>query len=103
MRRGCADLSLGCFRGCLSSALPVHDTHSAYYLCARTDGKYVDHDFCIFYDLIMQIAPQIDATTAAQRKYPDICDSALHLFAAPTQQDNFSPIGSAADASEDKA
>ena len=50
----------------------------------------------------MQIAPQTDATTTAQRKYPDICDSALHLFAAPTQQDNFSPIGSAADASEDK-
>ena len=62
-----------------------------------------DYDFCMFYDLIMQTAPQTDATTTAQRKYPDICDSALHLFAAPTQQDNFSPIGSAADASEDKA
>ena len=72
------------------------------YVRIQTESVF-DYDFCIFYDLIMQIAPKTDATTTAQRKYPDICDSALHLFAAPTQQDNFSPIGSAADASEDKA
>ena len=79
-------------------------THIVHITYVRVQTESVfDYDFCIFYDLIMQIAPQTDATTTAQRKYPDVCDSALHLFAAPTQQDNFSPIGSAADASEDKA
>ena len=79
----------------------THIVHITY-VRVQTESMF-DYDFCIFYDLIMQIASQTDATTTAQRKYPDICDSALHLFAAPTQQDNFSPIGSAADASEDKA
>ena len=79
----------------------THIVHITY-VRVQTESMF-DYDFCIFYDLIMHIAPQTDATTIAQRKYPDICDSALHLFAAPTQQDNFSPIGSAADASEDKA
>ena len=79
-------------------------THIVHITYVRVQTESVfDYDFCIFYDLIIQIAPQADDTTAAQHKYPDICDSALHLFAAPTQQDNFSPIGSAADASEDKA
>ena len=79
----------------------THIVHITY-VRVQTESMF-DYDFCIFYDLIMQIASQTDATTTAQRKYPDICDSALHLFAAPTQQDNFSPVGSAADASEDKA
>ena len=60
-------------------------THIVHITYVRVQTESVfDYDFCIFYDLIMQIASQTDATTTAQRKYPDICDSALHLFAAPT-------------------
>ena len=79
----------------------THIVHITY-VRVQTESMF-DYDFCIFYDLIREISPHTDATTTAQRKYPDICDSALPLFASPTQQDNFSPIGSAADASEDKA
>ena len=61
------------------------------------------YDLRIVYGLIMRIVPRTDVTTAVQPKWSDTGEySALHLIAAPTQQDNFSPIGSAADASEDK-
>ena len=61
----------------------------------------LDYDLRIVYDLIMQIVSRADATTITQPNKPDTCEySALHLFAAPTQLVNISPIGSAADASE---
>ena len=78
-------------------------THIVHYICAYSPKFMLDYDLRIVYDSIMQIVSQTDATTITQPKYPDVCDSALHLFAAPTQLVNVSPIGSAADANEDKA
>ena len=46
-------------------------THIVHITYVRVQTESVfDYDFCIFYDLIMQIGLQTDAATTAQRKYP---------------------------------
>ena len=50
----------------LEYACPVNDTHRALLMRVQKTESMFDHDVCTFFDLIMRIVPQIDATTIVQ-------------------------------------